>query len=251
MKKEELLESLSAVGDIGPLRNGLDDGCLVLSQTTLYFIAQRMGKWSVLQEWPRTSISNVQAKDGFLGKELTLQSNGRTVTFKKIPADVDASSFVQGHGFFANQPVNTTPEKEIEKKVEAIPTEQPSIESIVEAAVEIDTFEPQGKSVSVELPEETAPKFKTLKDRMAERRQNRASRELEVQETELLKDLGLNLEEQSPQSLSNQQKTTVRQSSQRRGLPPEVPEVNPADRMGKLFSYIIFFMVCSGFLGDC
>ena len=164
---------------------------------------------------------------------------------------MDASSFVQGHGFFANQPINTTPKKEIEQKVEAMPTEQPSIESIVEAPVEIDTFEPQGKSVSVELPEETAPKFKTLKDRMIERREKRASRELEVQETELLKDLGLNLEETAPQSLSNQQKTTARQSSQRRGLPPEIPEVNPADRMGKLFSYIIFFMVCSGFLGDC
>ena len=65
---------------------------LVMSQTTLYFIAQKMGTWSVLQKL----LADKQVRRSFLGKGLTFQSNGRTVAFK-IQWD-RAVSFVQGHG---------------------------------------------------------------------------------------------------------------------------------------------------------
>ena len=235
MKKEELLQSLSAVGDIGPLRNGLDDGYLVLSQATLYFIAEKMGTWSVLQEWPRSSISKVQGKEGFLGKELTFQSNGRTVTFKKIPMEFDAVSFVQGQGSVVNQSSTTTSPEPAVQEVEPMLSEQSSMEiTFKPVSVEIESPEPE--DVSVSSSEDSPPKFKTLKDRMIERRKRRESRDDAPQETELLKELGLSLDTQS---------------TQRNDTPLEVPEEDPSGRLGKIFFYVTFFVIWSGILGDC
>ena len=89
MSKEQLIESLSPIMEPFSMRQGLDDGYLLISKQHIYFICQRMGEWTVRYDLKRYLIVNVEVNTGFWKSSLIIKSKKGTVTFTKIPKDVD------------------------------------------------------------------------------------------------------------------------------------------------------------------
>ena len=231
MTKEELLQSLEGIHEPIPVRQGLDDGLLVISADRLSFIGQRMGKWSVLEEWSRAELRDVKVSESFLGSEMTFQSASGRAAFKKIPSDVDIAAMLRG-----DVPRNATPSKVVPPD-SSIPSSKENDEVELDLAFEDDDLlkddddfleeeislpEIEQKPIFADVEAEVKPReeFKSLKERMAERKQAR-------------------------KEMMNRQVTPLDKSF-------DMPEENPAGKMfGKLFTYIFFFMICSGFIGDC
>ena len=234
MTKEELLESLNVVGDSIPLRQGLDDGWLAISNSTVYFIGQRLGKWSVIQEWLRSTINNVEVKDGFLGKEMNLHCNGRRITFKKVPVDVDIAAFMGGEGVATAKPsASTVPSDSMDTLRKEEPKNRPSL-----------TVEESSENVS------SLHSFESLTEESTSDQGNPSSlfENFDI-EGDLFTQDQLTVEPSNVQQRSKP--IPPGESQQRRGIPPEIEENEVSGKFGKLFTWIIFFMVCSGFFGDC
>jgi hypothetical protein len=68
---------------------GLDKGRLLKSGTHIYFIAQRMGGWEVVEESLLSNVSQVNQTNNFMGEAMVIVTTSGRWTCKEITEGVD------------------------------------------------------------------------------------------------------------------------------------------------------------------
>ena len=86
---ESLAEEIGAALGFVQTTIGLDEGCLAKSPTTLYFLAQRMGGWEVVEETPLTDVVRVDKQINFMGEITVLICKSGRWQCRNVPESVD------------------------------------------------------------------------------------------------------------------------------------------------------------------
>lgn len=90
MTRNELIASLEGtITKVISLRLALDDGDLIFTSTMIYFIAERMDQWTIIEEWKQTGISRWKLQESFIGLELAIYTLDGRFLFRKIPAEIN------------------------------------------------------------------------------------------------------------------------------------------------------------------
>lgn len=106
MTRNELIESLEGtITKVISLRLALDDGDLIFTSTMIYFIAERMDQWTIIEEWEQTGISRWKLQESFIGLELAIYTLDGRFLFRKIPAEINwAQLFTESTEYKTVQP---------------------------------------------------------------------------------------------------------------------------------------------------
>jgi hypothetical protein len=90
MTRDELIASLEEkVEQIISLRLALDDGDLIFTKTMIYFIAERMDKWTIIEEWEQRGVSRWKLQEPFTGLELVIFTPDGRFLFRKVPLEIN------------------------------------------------------------------------------------------------------------------------------------------------------------------
>ncbi len=91
---EDLAKELGASVDFVTATVGLDEGVLSRSSTHLYFLAQRMGGWEVVEETPISQVNRVDSVENFLGTTMVIVTQNGRWTCRDVLEDIDLSTWL-------------------------------------------------------------------------------------------------------------------------------------------------------------
>jgi hypothetical protein len=216
MKKEEFFLQLEPIIDPIPMRKSLDEGFVVLSIETLYFVRERMGEWVILNQWSRKEIKDIQVIEGFIGKEILLRINKDKVVFKKITSDVE--EFVS---ILSNTPIQSSLSEVI--TVTETGSTEITLDTVTVSEKEEHNYVDSVYSASEDDNTANIPDW--LHNSLSE--------------------AGVDLEQ------FNELSRTKEKTVSRLYTPEESKPAQSGSIFTKLFTYAFFIILCSGFFDNC